>query len=94
VKKITYNGGVNRVVRIEICIGSACYLRGANKVLHTLTTLLDKQGITHEVDLRGDFCQGECTEGVILRINGELIKNVQPDGVYQLFVNKILGNVQ
>jgi len=82
------------MVRVEICIGSACHLRGANKVLNALTTLMDRYGITHEVDLRGNFCQGECTEGVVLRIDGELIKNVQPDGVYQLFVDKILSGVK
>lgn len=82
------------MVRVEICIGSACHLRGANKVLNALTALLDRYGIVHEIDLRGKFCQGKCTEGVILRINGELIKNVQPNMVYQLFIDKILGGVR
>lgn len=79
------------MVHVEICIGSACHLRGANKVLRALTILMEKHGITHEVDLRGSFCKGECTEGVVLKINGELITHVRPENVYQLFNEKILG---
>ncbi|MDU2066804.1 MAG: (2Fe-2S) ferredoxin domain-containing protein [Sporomusaceae bacterium] len=82
------------MVRVEICIGSACHLRGANKVLQALKNLMEKHGIAHEVDVRGHFCEGRCTEGVILKINGELITNVRPDKVQQLFHEKILGGAK
>lgn len=78
------------MAKIAICIGSACHLRGAHAVLNAFGALLAKYDIPGSVDLEGNFCQGRCTEGVVIKIDDEIITNVSPDGVFALFREKVL----
>jgi NADH-quinone oxidoreductase subunit G len=82
------------MTKISICIGSACHLRGAHGVLHAFNALLERYGVQGQVDLEGNFCQGKCTEGVVIKINDEIITNVSKDRVHDLFVNKVLKGEQ
>lgn len=79
------------MVRISICIGSACHLRGAQGVLNAFNALVEKYEAQAMVDMEGNFCQGRCTEGVVIKIDDQLITNVSKEKVYDLFVEKVLG---
>jgi NADH:ubiquinone oxidoreductase subunit E len=78
------------MTKITICIGSACHLRGAHAVLNAFSALVEKYQVAAEVDLTGSFCQGNCTEGVVIKVNDELITNVSPDKVFAIFQTKVL----
>ncbi len=58
---------------IYICMGSACHLKGAPLIAQAFQTELDKRQHTDQVsvDLGGAFCQSQCVDGVVVRINGE-----------------------
>ena len=79
------------MVKLSICIGSACHLRGAHGVLNAFNALMERYQIVADIDLEGNFCQGRCTEGVVIKINDEIITNVSQDKVYDIFNEKILG---
>ncbi|KYZ77587.1 NADH dehydrogenase [Anaerosporomusa subterranea] len=79
------------MVKISICIGSACHLRGAHNVLNAFTSLVEKYDTQAVVDIEGNFCQGRCTEGVVIKIDDEVITNVSKDKVHDIFVDKVLG---
>ncbi|SDF11539.1 (2Fe-2S) ferredoxin domain-containing protein [Sporolituus thermophilus] len=79
------------MVKLSICIGSACHLRGAHGVLNAFNALIEKYQVQSNVDLEGSFCQGKCTEGVVIKIDDEVITNVTKDKVYDIFKEKILG---
>lgn len=79
------------MVTISICIGSACHLKGAHGVLNAFSTLLEKHRVRGEIDMEGNFCQGRCTEGVVIKINDEIITNVSKDKVHDIFITKVLG---
>jgi len=79
------------MVHISICVGSACHLRGAHAVLETFNNLIAKYGVAGSIDLEGNFCQGRCTEGVVIKINNEIITNVTKEKVYAIFREKVLG---
>jgi len=76
---------------ISICIGSACHLCGAYSVLNAFKALIEKYHVEADVDIEGCFCQGNCTEGVVIRINDELITNVSKEKVHGIFCEKVLG---
>ncbi len=78
------------MVRIAICIGSACHLKGAHGVLSAFGELVAKYKVAATVDLEGNFCQGRCTEGVVIKIDDEIITNVSQDKVFGLFREKVL----
>ncbi len=79
---------------IAICIGSACHMRGAHGVLEAFRALLEKYNLTAAIDLEGNFCQGRCTEGVIIKIDDEIITNVSQDKVFAIFREKVLKEGQ
>jgi NADH:ubiquinone oxidoreductase subunit E len=79
------------MTRISICVGSACHLRGAHAVLYAFSALMEKHQVPGGIDLEGNFCQGRCTEGVVVKINDEIITNVSKENVFAVFQEKVLG---
>ncbi|HWR45429.1 (2Fe-2S) ferredoxin domain-containing protein [Sporomusa sp.] len=79
------------MVKLSICFGSACHLRGSYSVLNAFKALIDKYQVQSEIDIEGNFCQGRCTEGVVIKINDEIITNVAKEKVYDIFVERVLG---
>ena len=65
--------------RIQVCMGSACHLKGA-PLAQALQNELLKRGLDEEVDfeLTGAFCQSQCLEGVVVKIDGEAYTKVRP----------------
>ena len=62
---------------IQICMGSACHLKGAPLIAQAFQTELDKRtDTTATVELGGAFCQSQCIDGVVVRINGETYTHV------------------
>ena len=82
------------MLRLSICFGSACHLRGAYGVLNAFKALITKYEVQSEIDIEGNFCQGQCTEGVVIKINDEIITNVAQEKVYKIFIEKVLGGKQ
>lgn len=79
------------MIIISICIGSACHLKGAHSVLEVFKLLIDKYKVNAQVSLEGNFCQNRCTEGVVIKIDDEIITHVSRDRVHQIFSDKVLG---
>lgn len=79
------------MVNISVCVGSACHLRGAHGVLDAFKTLIEKYHVQGKVDMEGSFCQGRCTEGVVIKINDEIITNVSKEKVHEIFVRYVIG---
>ncbi len=82
------------MTKLAICLGSACHLRGAPGVLNAFQALLEKYNLTAAIDLEGNFCQGCCTEGVVIKIDDEIITNVSQDKVFAIFREKVLKEGQ
>ena len=76
--------------RIQVCMGSACYLKGAPLVVQALQDQLAEQGIAAEVELMGSFCQNQCLEGVLVKIDGEPFSKVTPKDIPELIKNHLV----
>jgi len=62
---------------IQICMGSACHLKGAPLIAQAFQAELDKRNSAGiHVELGGAFCQSQCVDGVVVRINGETYTHV------------------
>ncbi|HHY93203.1 MAG TPA: (2Fe-2S) ferredoxin domain-containing protein [Firmicutes bacterium] len=79
------------MLAVTVCVGSACHLKGSAEVIRILKDLIATYDLEDQVTLAGSFCQGHCTEGVVVRVGEELITGVSRDQVYDLFQKKILG---
>ena len=78
------------MMKVTICIGSSCHLKGSKQIIEKLQALVAENNLKDKVDLAGKFCMGNCAEGVCVSI-GEQVYSVQPDNVQEFFKNEILA---
>ena len=64
------------MVTVEVCIGSACYVKGSNQVVSILQDLIREKGWENQVEVKGAFCMQVCTQGLGLRVNGKRLLGV------------------
>lgn len=80
-------------MRVTICIGSACHLKGSREIIQELQKLVAEHGLAEKVDLNGAFCSGNCmNDGVCVTVEDTLL-SVKPDEVKEFFDKEILGRL-
>lgn len=80
------------MLKITVCIGSSCHIKGSRQVVEQLQFLIAKHNLGEKVELGGTFCMGKCQEGVCVEFNGK-IYSLNPDNVNEFFETNILGNL-
>lgn len=79
-------------MKITICIGSSCHLKGSRPIIEELQRLVEKNDLKDKIELCGAFCMGNCVNGVSVKIDEELF-SVKPDTVNEFFENEVLKRV-
>lgn len=51
-------------MRVTICIGSACHLKGSREIVAQLQAMVKERQLEEQVDLNGSFCSGNCVRAV------------------------------
>lgn len=83
------------MVTISICVGSSCHLKGAYDIIHQCERLIEEFGLKSQVELRGTFCLGRCTEeGVTVVVDSEVLSGVSPENFRDIFVEKVLMRIE
>ena len=55
------------LMKICVCVGSSCHLKGSYDIINLMKAALEKYGLTDTVDLSAAFCLGKCTHGVSIK---------------------------
>jgi len=79
-------------MKVTICIGSSCHIKGANQVVEQLQYLISLNKIKDKVELSGKFCMGQCQKGVCVTVDGKLF-SLTPDTTKEFFETEILAKV-
>ena len=79
------------MVNVEICIGSACYVKGSSQVVNDLNALIKEKGWEDKVALKGSFCMKACQNhiGLGIRINGKQIEQVTAQNAREILDREI-----
>ena len=80
------------MVKITVCIGSSCHIKGSRQVVEKLQGLIAEKNIGDKVDLGGTFCLGQCQKGVCVMVNDEF-HSVSPETVGEFFEAEVLARV-
>ncbi|MDY2889690.1 MAG: (2Fe-2S) ferredoxin domain-containing protein [Candidatus Caccosoma sp.] len=80
------------MVKVTICIGSSCHIKGSRQVVEQLQYLIAKNNLKDKVELGGTFCMGKCQQGVCVTVNDELF-SVSPETVKDFFEKEVLPRV-
>lgn len=79
-------------MKVTICIGSSCHLKGSRQVVEGLQALVAEHGLGEKVELCGTFCLGECQKGVCVTVDDEFF-SVSPETVDEFFETQILAKL-
>ena len=79
-------------MKLTICIGSACHLKGSRQVVEQMRDLIAERGIADKVELGGTFCMGKCQEGVCVSLDGEIF-SVSPEGTREFFEKEVMSRI-
>ena len=80
-------------MKVIICIGSSCHLKGSRQVVEKLQALVKENHLEDKVELGGTFCMGDCVNGVNVTVDGEK-HSVSHDTTEEFFQKEILAKVQ
>lgn len=72
---------------IQVCIGSACHLKGAYHVVHALQKLVEKQNLDERVEISAVFCLGHCVQAVSVQVDDGPVQSVSPESVEAFFAD-------
>ncbi len=79
-------------MKVTICIGSSCHIKGSRQVVDTFKQLIDENNLGDKVELSGTFCLGKCQQGVCVTVDGEF-HSVTPETAYEFFKNEIAAKM-
>ena len=77
---------------IQICVGSACHLKGTPEIVEMITSAVEQHKLQDEVALSGCFCTGKCNrEGVTIVVDDEIHTGVTRENFRDFFEEKVLA---
>lgn len=76
-------------MKIVVCIGSSCHLKGSRQVVEELRTLIEEKGLQEQMTLSGAFCMGDCVHGVNVSVDGDRF-SVMPADTRTFFESVLL----
>ena len=82
------------MVNVEICIGSACYVKGSSQIVKDLNELIKEKHWEDKIAVKGSFCMKACQNhlGLGIRINGNQIEQVTAQNAKEV-LNRELSKI-
>ena len=79
-------------MKVTVCIGSSCHIKGSRSVVEQLQELIAKEKLNDKIELGGTFCMGKCQQRVCVTVEGEFF-SVSPETVSSFFEKEMKARV-
>ena len=79
-------------MKVTVCIGSSCHIKGSRQVVEQLQYLIAQNGLKDKVELGGTFCMGKCQQGGCVTVDDAFF-SLTPDTTKEFFEKEILAKV-
>lgn len=79
-------------MKVTVCIGSSCHIKGSRQVVEQLQYLIAENNLSDKVELGGTFCMGQCQKGVCVTVDDSFY-SVSPEEVNDFFETNIKAKV-
>ncbi len=79
-------------MKITVCIGSSCHIKGSRGVVEQLQSMINENNLTDKIELSGTFCMGNCQKGVCVTVDDNFY-SVTPDTVREFFETAVKPNL-
>jgi NADH-quinone oxidoreductase subunit G len=78
-------------IKVTVCVGSSCHVRGSRAVLKRFAEIIDAEGLGDEVALIGSFCMERCDEGMNWKFDDEDVTSANVEQAEQTLRAKLEG---
>lgn len=82
---------MSNMMKISVCIGSACHLKGSYNVINSFQQLAEEFGLSNQVEVQAAFCLGHCTQGVSVQIDNGEVQSVSGSTTREFFAKNVLA---
>lgn len=73
---------MDKILVIEICMGTSCHLLGAQDLIETIESLpID---IKDKIEVKGATCLQACGKGPNIKVNGLVLSDITPERLLQI----------
>ena len=79
-------------MRVTVCIGSSCHIKGSRQVVEQLQNLIAENNLKDKVEFGGTFCMGKCQQGVCVSVDDAFF-SVSPETTQEFFDKEILARL-
>lgn len=79
-------------MKITVCIGSSCHVKGSRGVVETLQRLIAENNVGDKVELGGTFCLGQCRDGVCVEMDNKIYSLTQ-DSTEDFFTREVMTRI-
>ncbi len=79
-------------MKITVCIGSSCHIKGSRQVVEQLQYLISENNLKDRVELSGTFCMSKCQQGVCVTVDDRFF-SVSPETTKAFFEAEVLSKV-
>lgn len=76
-------------MKIIVCIGSSCHLKGSRLIVEQLQELIAENKLEDKVSLCGAFCMENCISGVTVEMENK-IYSLQPESTKDFFEEEVM----
>ncbi len=67
------DGQADNRVSVKVCAGTACFVRGSQKLLHAMVHYVEENSLQNRVDVRANFCSENCSNGPTILVGGKVL---------------------
>lgn len=79
--------------QISVCIGSSCHLKGAYRLIEELRQFIEARKLLDQVELKANFCVGNCQHAVSVQLDGNPCIQVNGDGIDRFLSEYLEGRL-
>ena len=79
-------------MKVTVCIGSSCHLKGSRTVVERLKEQIEEKSIGDKVELAGTFCMGNCQKDVCVTVDDE-VYSITPENVDSFFETEVIAKL-
>ena len=80
------------MVKLSVCVGSSCHLKGSFNVIQTFQQLVEEENLHDKIEMEAQFCMRECQKGVSVQVDGEVI-SVSPETAAEVFKTQVMSKL-
>ena len=78
---------------IQVCVGSACHLKGSPEIVELIQKAVEENHLKDEITLAGSFCIGKCNRvGVTIQIDDDVHTGITKENFKEFFQEHVLSN--